>query len=264
MLLGHLGPAHGEAFQAALLDEGGGEVTRRPLEHGAGAGVFQGLLLLPPPGQIVHAAADGGGVVRLKVESCPQNDPLPVGKCAAAVGEPALLRRDRLHAAPPGGGDLLHHLDHLAPVGAGVHQHAAPQGTRDAVGKLQAGQPLLGGKRGQPGQRHPRPGPDLPLSRPLQGVQAGEQHREARDLPVRRQQIGAVAQHHQPDLGPLRLSQAGEHLPLAAGQGHQPHRAADAEGGVAGHGLMLSQFQGGAGLSQRRRQLFKPLHRTSK
>ena len=27
VLLGHLGPAHGEAFQPALLDEGGGEVT---------------------------------------------------------------------------------------------------------------------------------------------------------------------------------------------------------------------------------------------
>ena len=144
-----------------------------------------------------------------------------------------------------------HHLDHLAPVGPGVHHHAAPQGARDAVCKLQAAKALSGGKGSQPGQGHAGTGGDLPLPGALQPVQAGGLQQQGLDPLVRRQQVGAIAQHHQTDLLLPGQTHAGGGLFLPAGQGHQPGRSPNAEGGVAGHRLLFPQFHAGAALLQR-------------
>ena len=169
-----------------------------------------------------------------------------------AVGE--LLRLPHQGAGLPVQGQIVaghRHIPQLTPVGAGVHGHAASQGARNAVGKLQSGQPLLHGKDRQPGQRYPGAAEDLGLSPPFQDIQtAGGQNDKPVQAAVPRQHIGAVAQHKGDNAqlgGPL---QGGGKLPVILYPGHQPHRTADAEGGVQAHRHLLQQFQAGTGGSQ--------------
>ena len=81
---------------------------------------------------------------------------------------------------------------------------------------------------------------------------------------VRYQQVGAVAQEKRDDLPLSSRLQRFFCFSHRFGQGHQPDRSADAEGGVAGHGLPLSDFQLWTARAQGRRQLFILIHRTSK
>ena len=140
-----------------------------------------------------------------------------------------------------------------------VHHHGAPQGAGDAVGELQAGETPAQGGHGQPGQRdaalRPQTAVDLPGL-----LQAGGLEDKAVEAAVRHQQVAAVAQEEGGH--PLRRRQAHRRRGLlpALGQGHEPGRAADAEGGVVPHGLLLPQFQAGQLSSQLARQLFQSLH----
>ena len=86
VLLRHLGPPHRQPPQAALVDEGPGKVPRRPLEHGAGAGPLQGLLLPPAPGKVLHPGGNLLPVPLTQGEHRPADQQLPAGK--ATPGPP--------------------------------------------------------------------------------------------------------------------------------------------------------------------------------
>ena len=76
----------------------------------------------------------------------PGKDAAAVAKLTPGGGDGMLLP---LPVQIGHGGDCL---GQLAPIGPGVHHHAAPQGARDPVGKLQPGQPPAQGRIGQAGQ----------------------------------------------------------------------------------------------------------------
>ena len=62
VLFTHLRIAHGQAAQAAVIDQLGGEIAFRTLEGASGAGVFQRLLFAAGLGQFIHARLDLRGI----------------------------------------------------------------------------------------------------------------------------------------------------------------------------------------------------------
>ena len=247
VLLGHLGPAHGIALEARLVDQRGGIAALGALEGAARGGQIQRLLLPALLVELPHFGGDGGAVALLRAEHRAEDHTARVGlKIAAAVGEGALLRRQLVQGLLRQEVDdhALHHVLQLPAVGAGVHHQAAAHAARDAGGKLQPLQFVLLGEGGQARQAHPALGVDGAVRQQKQLLQllSADEKQLLQPL-VREEDVGAVAQDEGRQLmlfQQIADARQTRHI-LRHGQG--PGRAADAEGAVTRQGLVLQKGQ---------------------
>ena len=140
-------------------------------------------------------------------------------------------------------GNLPQHIGHAPPVAPRVVDHTAADGAGDADGPFQPRPTHLGCEEGQPGQGGTPLGVENGLGavRPhlsqLVGL-AAVLDDQSPDAPVRDQDIGAVAQDE--SRHSVAASQPHPLAELLDGRGldEEVGRPADAEGGVAGHGLV--------------------------
>lgn len=129
------------------------------------------------------------------------------------------------------------------------------------MSELQARQARPLSKYRQPGQGHPRLGPQGSLPRPLHRLQSAGVQDHTVDPPVPHQQIGAVA-HYQagPALLPAECQQ-GRKLPGGDWTDHAPGGPAHPEGGVPVHRLLPQYLQGWELLSADSVKTVAPRHR---
>ena len=149
VLLRDLGVPDRPALESAILDQPGGMIAGRILEHRAAASGAPGLGGVPAPHEFGDRGLDRGpgGGFQLKGGG---HEPLPRRDPRASVGDAELPPGAGAPLAPPVNSlDLGHKVPDLAAVGPGVHGQRAAHGARDAGQKLQPGQALLGGKTGR-------------------------------------------------------------------------------------------------------------------
>ena len=194
--------------------------------------------------KVVHQGLDVPAVPRLERQLRREDEPLLVLEGAVAVGEVQIVpRHGLLLALSRKAAHRADHRLHLPIVGAGVHGDGAAHRAGNTVGELQAGEALVHGKAGEPGKENAAAGSDDVILT-LQSVQPIHRLKDETLIAlVGHQQVAAVAHVEGADI----VLQGGAHrlsgLFLGLGQGHEPHRTADTEGGMAAHGLLRPQFQ---------------------
>ena len=149
VLLRDLGVPDRPALESAVLDQSGGMIAGRILEHRAAASGAPRLGGVPAPHEFGDHGLDRGpgGSFQLKGGG---HEPLPRRHARTPVGDAEILPGAGAPLAPPVNGlDLGHKVPDLAAIGPGVHGQRAAHGARDAGQKLQPGQALLGGKTGR-------------------------------------------------------------------------------------------------------------------
>ena len=237
VLGGNLRSAYRQALQARLFDECPGEVALRPLEGAARRGQVERLGGAALFHELPHPGAD---ILRLRGRELQRRrgDERPRAlKRAVAVAELKLLRGDLAHRAVRQRElGALEHVFHLAPVGARVHEHGPAERAGYAVGKLQAREPGVGREHGELRERDARPGPDaVPGQQPGLGYGLAQPHDNGVQPPVRDEEVRALAHELHGRAALPQKAQQRRGLRARGRAGHEPRRAAYAEGAVRGH-----------------------------
>ena len=234
-----LGIAAGKAFEAGLVDEGPGKVSRRTLEGTAGAVHFQRLLAAAAVHEIVHTGLDFLGVAAAQGQFDFDDKFLGFLEAALAIGKTEVRRIIRMDTAfAVDRADAGYDMAHFPVVSPGVHEDGAAQGTGDATGKFDAGQAVFLGKLADIFQHVTGTGQDL-------AVVAGQyfSHRiqlddDAPDAAIADEDVGAAAEDRHRQFQPPCCPDGQGHFLDRFRQDQDVGRAADSKGRVLAHGFV--------------------------
>lgn len=231
-----LGIAAGEAFEARLVDEGPGIVSRRPLEGTAGAVHFQRLLAAAAVHEVIHAGLDFLGVAAAQGQFDFDDEFLGFLETALAIRKAQVRCIIRMDAARTvDRADPRYDVAHFPVVGPGVHEDGTAQGPRDTAGEFDACQAVFLGELTDVLQHETGTGHDLPVVAGQYFLHRVQLDDDAADTPVADEDVRAAAEDGDRQVQPPGCPDGQRHFLDRFRQDQDVSRTADGKGRVFAH-----------------------------